>query len=311
MVTSARLIVADDEPELLVMMKEALQSQGYEVRTAANGQEAIDLVRADPPDIVVVDLWMPVKDGFSVCRELKAEPEFRHLPIVILSASGGRENKIQGLDLGADDFITKPVDIAELRARIRMILRRTRQGLDANPLTRLPGNVSIQNRITEAVDARAPLAVLYVDINSFKAYNDAYGYDAGDRVIQAAAALLLRCVKTAGGNEDFVGHIGGDDFIVVTDPSRMERLCEEIVSGFDALAPSFYKEKDRERGKIISKDRAGNVVEYALLSVGVGVCHNKLKPLTSYAQVSELGSELKKFAKRSPGSHYEIDRRRE
>lgn len=310
--TRVRLLVADDEPDLLSLMKDSLQCEGYEVLTAANGQEALDIVRASPPDMVVLDLWMPVKDGFAVCRELKEDPAFHHLPVLLLSAAGTTDNKIQGLDLGADDFLTKPVDVSELIARIRMILRRTRQGLDANPLTHLPGNVSIQNRITAAIKTGQPLAVLYVDINSFKAYNDAYGYDAGDRVIQATGQLLLNSVQSpgAGGDEYFIGHIGGDDFIILTLPDKMEPMCKTIIAEFDTLAPTFYKEKDRARGKIVSKDRLGRTVEFPLLSIAIGVCHNKLRPLTSYAQVSELGAELKKVAKRDPGSHYFIDRRK-
>ncbi|MFC1679327.1 response regulator [Elusimicrobiota bacterium] len=309
MSTGAHLVVADDAPDLLSLMKDTLEHEGYHVSTASNGQEALDLVRASPPDIVVLDLWMPVKDGFAVCRELKEDPAFHHLPILLLSAAGTTGNKIQGLDLGADDFMTKPVDLAELLARIRMILRRTKQGLDANPLTHLPGNVSIQTRITAAIKAGRPLAVLYVDLNSFKAYNDAYGYDAGDHVLQATGQMLLDSAKSAGEDNYFIGHIGGDDFIVLTVPDKMESLCEDIISKFDALAPSFYKEEDRARGMIVSKDRKGEIVEFPFLSIAIGVCHNKSRPLTSYAQVSEIGAELKKVAKREPGSHHFIDRR--
>ncbi|MFA5140157.1 MAG: response regulator [Elusimicrobiota bacterium] len=306
-----RLVVADDQMELLAMMHDVLEMNGYEVRTAANGQEALDLVRQDPPDVVILDLWMPIKDGFAVCRELKEHPLFQHLPIILLSAASDRDNKIQGMELGADDFVTKPVDLMELLARIRMIIRRNRQGLDANPLTKLPGNVSIQKRIAAAIASKKPLAVLYTDLNSFKAYNDCYGYDKGDRVIRATAELLLDAVKRAGDEQGFVGHIGGDDFIVVTTPDRMETLSKDITGSFDALVPSFYTEEDRKRGKILSKDRRGEPVEYPLLSIAIGVCHNTLKPLTSYAQVSSIGAELKTHAKRQEGSAYSIDRRRE
>jgi len=311
MAENVRLVVADDSPDLLHLMRESLEAAGYDVRTAANGQEAVDLIREDPPDIVVLDLWMPIKDGFAVCRELKTDPVFHHLPIVILSAAGQLDNKIQGLELGADDFITKPVDIPELLARIRMILRRSQQGLDASPLTRLPGNVSIQRRIDEAIRGERPLAVLYVDLNSFKAYNDAYGYDAGDKVLQETGRLLMDAAKACGGPQYFVGHIGGDDFIVITDPERMEELSQRIITDFDAMSPSFYKDEDRSAGKIVSKDRQGQTREFPLLSVAVGVCHNRTRPLTSYAQVSEIGTELKKFAKREPGSRFIIDRRKD
>jgi len=305
---SPKIVIADDEPEILSLMQEALKMEGYIVRAAPNGEEALTLVHESSPDIVILDLMMPIKDGLTVCKELKSDPAYRHLPVVLLSATAARGDRIAGLDLGADDFLTKPIDIVELLARIRMILRRTREGLDANPLTKLPGNVSIQKRIDKEIAAKKPLAVLYLDINNFKAYNDAYGYDAGDRVIQATAQLFMKYIKD---NKDdtFLGHIGGDDFILITTPDRMESTCKKIIGEYETLAPTFYKEEDRKRGSIISKDRQGNTREFPFISIAIGVCHNKLKPLTSYAQVSEIGAELKKHAKIHDGSHYIIDRR--
>ena len=307
---SQRLLVADDTPDLLTLITDSLRLEGFSVEGAADGQQALEMIRRDPPDAVILDLWMPRLDGFGVVRALKEDPLLQHLPVLIMSAAGSRDNKIQGLDLGADDFITKPIDLPELAARVKMVLRRTRQGLDANPLTRLPGNSTIQARIAAAVAAGGPLAVLYADLNSFKAYNDAYGYEAGDRVLRETARVILESVRARGvPASDFVGHIGGDDFLVVTDPERMEALAQEVTARFDRCAPAFYKEEDRARGRILSKDRQGNEVEFPLLSIAVGVCHNTLKPLTSYAEVSALGAELKKVAKREPGSAYFIDRR--
>jgi len=309
----ARLVVADDEPLILKLMQAALEKEGFEVRTACDGQEALEAIRAEPPDIAVVDLWMPRKDGFSVCRELKADPGLQHLPVVILSAAGGVENRIQGLDSGADDFLTKPFSVEELIARIRMILRRMRQGLDANPLTHLPGNVMIENRISQAVASQGPFAVLYLDLNDFKAYNDRFGYDAGDRVIRATARLLVDAVRELGQGTDFLGHIGGDDFIIVSHPDRMETLCRRVVSEFDRLSPSFYSEEDRARGKILARDRQGRLTDHPLLSISIGVCHNGRRRLDSYAQVSQICAELKEFAKLQDkaGSRFVIDRRAE
>lgn len=309
--SAVRLVVADDQEDLLSLMKDALEMEGYSVRAASNGQEALDLIKADPPDVVVLDLWMPLKSGFEVCQELKSDAVFQHLPIIILSATTDREKRIAGLELGADDFVTKPVDLVELLARIRMIVRRTRQGLDANPLTHLPGNVSIQARISGVIAAGRPLAVLYLDLNNFKAYNDVYGYESGDKVIKATGMVILEASRKIGGEKDFVGHIGGDDFIVVTAPDRMEDLAREIIRSFDRLSPSFYKEEDRKRGKIRTKDRRGKEVEFPLLSIAIGICHNKLKPLESYAQVSQIGAELKKYAKTKDGSDYVVDRRKD
>lgn len=306
----ARILIADDENDLLLVLQEILEGQGFTVQTAHDGQEALDLIRQNPPDIAVLDLSMPHLDGFQVCRELRQDPILENLPLIILSATTGNAKKVEGLNLGADDFITKPVDTGELLARIRMILRRSRQGLDANPLTHLPGNVSIETHVEEALGAQKPLAILYLDLNQFKAYNDAYGYDAGDHVIKATARLLIRLTRESANNADFVGHIGGDDFIIITEPSRMEPLARRVIAEFDALSPTFYKEEDRERKKIVSTDRQGTIREFPLISISIGICHNTFITLGSYAQISQLGAELKKHAKEKPASAYVIDRRR-
>lgn len=305
-----RILLADDEPDLLQILRDNLAAEGYAVETAANGEDALASIRADAPDLAILDLRMPRVDGFGVVAELRKDPVLQHLPVIILSASGTREIRVEGLDLGADDFVAKPVDLPELKARVRMILRRTREGLDANPLTRLPGNVSIETRVESALASGQALAVLYIDLNQFKAYNDAYGYDAGDRVIKATGRLLLALARE-GGAEDFVGHIGGDDFIVLSKPERMEALAKRVIKEFDAMVPGFYKEEDRKRRKIVSTDRQGRVLEFPLLSIAVGVCHNAYRPLNSYAQVSQLAAELKRHAKAKSGSALVIDRRRD
>ncbi|MBI5630504.1 MAG: response regulator [Elusimicrobia bacterium] len=306
-----RILLADDEPDLLIVIKQSLEMAGFHVETVDNGRQALDSIRARAPDIAILDLRMPGMDGFEVCRELRKDSLYEHLPLILLSAAGTRDTKIKGLNLGADDFITKPVDLQELLARIHMILKRTQQGLDANPLTRLPGNVSIQRRIKEAIESGKPLAVLYLDLNQFKAYNDAYGFEAGDKVIKATADILVKLTRGGKGVvEDFVGHIGGDDFIVLTHPKRMEALSRDIITDFDGMAPIFYNAKDRKNKKIVSTDRQGRVVEFPLLSIAIGICHNGLRSLTSYAQISHYGAELKKFAKQQPGSAYVVDRRR-
>lgn len=306
----ARILIADDLPDLLQALKETLEREGFAVTAVDNGEAALQSIRADPPDIAVLDLKMPRLTGFQVCEALREDPLLENLPVIILSASGTRDSKVTGLDLGADDFITKPVDVRELLARVRMILKRSRQGLDANPLTRLPGNLAIESRVERAVADGRPLAVLYVDLNQFKAYNDAYGYEEGDRVIKATARVLVDQLR-AGAGASFVGHIGGDDFIVLSTPDNMEPLAQKICEAFDKVAPSFYSEEDRKRGSIVAKDRRGETREFPLLSVAIGICHNRERKLTGFAQIAHLGAELKKVAKGKPGSAYVVDRRKD
>ncbi len=306
-----KVLMADDQTELLYLMKEMIEYAGFEVITATDGVEAMQAVFETNPDIIVLDYSMPRKNGLEAAQDLKNNPLFAHIPIIIVTAYGEKQAKLKGLGMGIDDYLIKPVDADELVARIRMILKRNRQVLDTNPLSRLPGNPSIQARVEREIAKGSEFAVLYLDLNNFKAYNDIYGFEAGDRVIKATANLLVKLTIQNENAEDFIGHIGGDDFIVVTSYSGAEELAKRILHGFDEIAPSFYSKSDRERGHIVATDRQGNIKKFPFISIAIGIVHNATRPLHSFAQVSNIGSELKKGAKAGAGSHYIVDRRKD
>ena len=302
------ILVADDEDAMVLMLRDALRGADYEVVVAHNGEEAIEQLRKNPPDLVLLDVKMPKMSGYDVCRQIKSDVFLRHIPVMLLTAQTGVTSKVTGLDQGADDYMTKPFDLAELIARIRTLLRRTRLGLEANPLTRLPGNVTIETEILARIQNKTAFAVLYIDLNSFKAYNDTYGFVKGDDVIRETARLILTQSALAQG---FVGHIGGDDFVVLTAPEQAETLCKSLIKAFDAKASDFYTPEDRARGYVETKDRRGQASRFPLLSMAVGVVTNQSRPITNLGEVSKIGAEMKHFAKENKGSSYAIDRRRE
>jgi len=304
------ILVADDEDAIVSMLREALQSVEYDVVVAHDGEEAVEKLRQKPPDLVLLDVQMPKMSGYDVCRKIKSDVFLRHIPVMMLTAQAGTSNKVTGLEQGADDYVTKPFEMEELMARIKTLLRRTRLGLEANPLTRLPGNVTIDNEILNRIEKKTPFAVLYVDLNSFKAYNDIYGFVKGDDVIRETARILL---TQSAGSQGFVGHIGGDDFIVVTVPEEAEHLCRKIIKVFNEKAPDFYSPEDRTRGYVETKDRRGQVSRFPLLSMAIGVVTTQTRPLTSLGEVSTIGAEMKHFAKenKDKGSNFAVDRRRE
>ncbi len=305
-----RVLLADDQTELLILVKETVERAGFEVFTASDGEEAIKVVYESNPDIIIMDYNMPLKDGLTAAAELKENPLFAHIPIIIVTAYGEKQAKLKGLSMGIDDYLIKPVDTDELVARIKMVLKRNKQVLDTNPLSRLPGNPSIQSRIERALSEKKKFAVLYVDLNNFKAYNDVYGFEAGDRVIKATANLLVKITMPNEKSGDFIGHIGGDDFIVVTSYEKAEEIALKITKSFDEIAPSFYKKEDLEKGYITSLDRQGTLKRFPLLAISVAIVHNGLKDLTSYAQISNIGSDLKKAAKAFEKSAYVMDKRK-
>jgi diguanylate cyclase (GGDEF)-like protein len=195
-----------------------------------------------------------------------------------------------------------------LLARVRMILRRTSRDLDANPLTHLPGNVSIFEELQSRLNKQQPFSVCYIDLDKFKAYNDKYGFENGDKVIKESARLLLRAVQQNGNPDDFLGHIGGDDFVITTTEDKVDAICKEVIRQFDKLSPSFYNQEDRENGYIATKDRKGNMQKVPLLSVSIGVVTNA-KELRHVARIGEIGAEIKEGAKRLEKSNYIKDRR--
>ncbi len=306
-----RVLLADDQMELLLLMKETVEAAGFEVFIASDGQEALKVIFETHPDIVVLDYNMPIKDGLTVARNLKDNPLFAHIPIIICTGVSEKHTKIKGLSMGIDDYLIKPVDTDELVARIRMILKRNKLVLDTNPLSKLPGNPSIQARVEREIQQAHPFAVLYLDLNNFKAYNDIYGFESGDRILKATANLLVKLTIQNENSRDFIGHIGGDDFIIVTEFARAEELAGRIVKAFDEIAPSFYGKEDRARGYIISTDRQSNIKKFPFLSIAIGIVHNMLRPLVSFAQVSNIGTELKKAAKNQENSSYILDRRKD
>jgi diguanylate cyclase (GGDEF)-like protein len=304
-----RILVADDEADIRDILKITLSEENYEVVEAADGQEALKIITSKPLDLVLMDYKMPGMDGRSLTRRIKQDLLLRHLPIIMVTGTSDVTGKVEGLDAGADDYVVKPFEPKELLARIRMVLRRAQRDLEANPLTRLPGNVSILNELSKRLESKAKFAVCYLDLDKFKSYNDKYGFEHGDEVIRETARILIRSLAECGRSDDFIGHIGGDDFVVITTPQEADKLCCKIIAEFEKIAPQFYTPEDRKQGYIISKDRKGVEQKIPLLSISIGVVTNEKRQINHVAQIGEIGAELKAYAKSLEGSNYVKDKR--
>ncbi len=303
------ILIADDDPDLRDIMHSILEPAGFAVREASDGAAALEAIRSHPPDLVILDYIMPHLTGPQVCEQVKQDLLLRHLPIIILTGKSETQDKVYGINAGADDYLVKPFEPQELLARVKMVLRRTSRDLDANPLTRLPGNISIQRELERRLSAGGPLAVCYIDLDRFKAFNDHFGFQRGDEVIQRTATILLKASTACGSGKDFVGHIGGDDFIQITEPACAERLCKEIIQKFDAMMPQLYDEEDRVRGYLRHTDRKGQEVRVPLLSVSIALVTNDSHPLTHPGEIAKIGAELKAYAKQFERSIYVKERR--
>lgn len=306
----AKILIVDDDPDIRDVLKLTLDEKSYEVLEAADGEEALKIINSKHLDLVLLDYKMPKLDGREVVARIKNDLLLRHLPVIMVTGKSEIGDKISGMDAGADDYVTKPFDPNELLARIRMSLRRSERDLEANPLTRLPGNVSILNEFSRLLEEQLPFAVGYLDLDKFKSYNDKYGFESGDEVIRETARILLQVIDNKGNPNDFIGHIGGDDFVFITSLDKIDEICNEIISKFKEKMPSFYNENDRQQGYILAKNRQGQEERVPLLSVSIGVVTNESRKISHVAEISEIGAELKMLAKSLPGNNFIKDKRK-
>ena len=182
--------------------------------------------------------------------------------------------------------------------------------LDASPLTRLPGGIAIENVLKKRLDSKQPIAFCMLDLDNFKSYNDRYGYAQGSELLKETARIIEDVVKIRGTADDFVGHIGGDDFVVITVPERMRVVSEEVIVRFDRRIPDFYDETDRQNGYILGKTRQGADVKFPLITISIAIATNERRTFTSPLEASEIAAELKDYAKTIPKSVFVIDKRR-
>ena len=290
------ILIVDDDPDILDVLRLTIPEEEYEVVEARDGQQALDKIYERPPDLIILDYIIPKINGQEVCQKLKKDILLRHLPVIMLTGKGDVKDKVKGLDSGADDYIVKPFEPEELLARIRMTLRRSQIDLDAAPLTRLPGNVSIFNEIDRRIKSGEKFAVGYVDLDKFKMFNDKYGFTWGDRAIQESARVVIKAVEQKGDSDDFIGHIGGDDFVIVTSVKKIDQICKQIIKEFDKATKHLYGPQDQKRGYITGKDRQGKVVKVGLITISIGAVTNEHRQFNHVARVAEIGAELKEYA---------------
>ena len=304
-----KILVVDDEKYVVELIRDILETGGYRVIPAYSAKEALEKVYTESPDLILLDILMPRVDGYQVCRQIREDLLLSNIPIIMLTVKGGEKDEIKGLGIGADDYIVKPFRPGVLLARVKMVLKRTLRGLEANPLTRLPGNTAIIEEIEERIDSEKLYAVLYFDLDNFKAFNDGYSFPLGDKVIQQTARIIIENMKELGNADDFVGHIGGDDFIAITTPDKVDLVCSRIIKSFDKKIVKFYPPKDQTRGYISGKDRQGNVIKFPIMTITIGVVTNTKRKFGHKGQIAAVGAELKKHVKSLEGSNYIIDRR--
>lgn len=307
---AVRVLVVDDDPNIRAICAEVLGNAGYSVLEAATVREAREQVRAQSPEMLLLDVSLPDGDGFELLEALKAERAANHMSVIFISARSETASKVRALKLGGDDYLVKPFDALELAARVERVLRRREQELGASPTTRLPGSAAIEREVLRRIESGTPFALCYLDLDNLKAFNDHYGYAKADGVVLQTGDLLREVVATSGGQGDFIGHVAGDDFVFITSPERVDLLCRQVIEAFDRIIPLYYDDEDRERGYIEAEDRYGQRRRFPVMSVSVAaVIHDGTAK--DHGELSRIAAELKTRAKSVAGSTYLRSDRRE
>ncbi len=293
--SKGRILVVEDDNDISNMLKIYFGAQGYDVNVAARGVDALDRTRKQLPNVIVLDIMLPDIDGYEVCTRLRRTLRTSHVPIIFLTQKDDRSDRIAGLEMGADDYITKPFDIEELRLRVQGAMRRAERESLTNPTTGLPSGKLIEEQL-RGLMRRKGWGLLYVGLQNIEGFNDVYGFVAGDEVLRFTALMLGEADDRFGGSDDFIGHIGGDDFILITSEDKAVAVADAVVKRFAQDIGSHYSFKDRDRSYIVVKDADGKEKRVPLMRLCVGVVLASNQDFTDIREITEVSAEARRQA---------------
>jgi PleD family two-component response regulator len=290
--------------------KSTLESEGYSVNECSQEENLLEELKVKKAELLLMD-----EKGLNVnelCKRVKAKFNLRHIPILLLTEKSTTIEKLsECIEAGVEDYIEKPPPPQTLLTRVKASLWRVKRTYDTNPLTQLPGSTTTLKELEARIKRGDEFCVGYADLNRLKEYNLHYGFKWGDRIIKHIALLISRALEELGTEQDFLGHIGADNFIFITDFDGVESICKKIINDFNSSMNSFYKEEDIKRGYILSKNREGKLYQTPLLTLSIGVATNKNRQFIHVGHIIQIVTELKNYAKNFLKSIYIIDRRKD
>ncbi len=289
----SRILIVEDDFDISNMLRIYFSAQGYDVDIAARGSDALEKTRHGMPHLIVLDIMLPDIDGYEVCRTLRTNTRTSHIPVIFLTQKDERGDKLQGLELGADDYITKPFDIEELKLRVQnAIMRAERENL-RDPRSGLPSGRLIEEQLRRII-RQDGWAFMDVRINHFGPFKEVYGFVAGDDVLRFTAMLMGEVVDELGTPDDFIGHAGGDNFIIITTEEKAPAVRERLKSRFAEEVQTQYNFIDREQGFIMASDENGNLVQTPLMTLAVGVVTPSEYEFADIREITELAAEARR-----------------
>jgi len=288
----SRLLVVEDDGDISNMLKIYFTGLGYDVDVAPRGYEALEKTRQALPHLIVLDIMLPDIDGYEVCRNLRTSTRTSHIPVIFLTQKDERSDRLQGLELGADDYITKPFDIEELKLRVMGAIRRSEREALTDPRSGLPAGRLIEEQLRQSIRQEG-WAYLDIRINYFDKFSDVYGFVAGDDVLRFAAMLMSEVVDELGTPKDFIGHAGGENFVIITTANAAEKIHRRLKARFVEEVQSHYSFMDRQQGYIIVPRSEGQD-KVPLMNLSIGVVSPTRQSFADIREITEMAAEARR-----------------
>ena len=287
----ARLMIVEDDIDISNMLRIYFSSQGYDVDTALRGGDALEKTRSSMPHLIVLDIMLPDINGYEVCRQLRTTTRTSHIPVIFLTQKDERSDRLQGLELGADDYITKPFDIDELKLRVQNAIAGSERESLTDPQTGLPAGRMIEDQLRRSIRQPKGWALLDVRLNSFEPFKNLYGFIAANDVLRFTAMLIGEVVDELGTANDFLGHAGGDNFIIITSDDRVQALKQRLKTRFRDEVQTHYNFMDRQQGFILSPDENGKQIQAPFMTLAAGVVSPATHYFADIREITELAAE--------------------
>lgn len=304
------IFVIESEEEIICKLKDKFKSN-KEVVFRSIRPNNISTHLLDVPSLIIINDHNIEKSAvINLCRTIRSNEDNSITPIMLFTSNNSLEYEKEILKEEVEYFIIKPVDLDCIFYRIKNIIKLLYRNRGISPLTKLPGNLPIQAELKKRLLKNQDFAVLYFDLDNFKAYNDTYGFLGGDEVIKQTARIILKNVNSDENMHNFVGHIGGDDFVALVTNKNYEEICQNIILEFDTKIPEYFSDVDRERGYLELPNRKGIIEEFPLISISVGIVEVTKGRFDNVLEIGEVGAQVKHLAKVTPGSAYAINRRK-
>ncbi|HXQ33663.1 MAG TPA: response regulator [Anaerolineales bacterium] len=289
----ARLLVVEDDVDIGNMLKIYFSGMDFDVDVAVRGSDALEKTKQSLPHLIVLDIMLPDIDGYEVCRNLRTNMRTSHIPVIFLTQKDERSDKLQGLELGADDYITKPFDIEELKLRVQGAIKRSERESLTDPRSGRPAGRLIEEQLRRIIREKG-WALLDTGISHFGSFKDVYGFVAGDDVLRFTSLILGEVVDELGNPSDFIGHAGGDNFIITTTEEKAEGIKSRLRERFNQEVQTHYNFIDRQQGFVQSPMSDGTTVKVPFMTMAIGIVSPSQHSFADIREITELSAEARR-----------------